>query len=686
MDTVGVDMRCGSAGRVDETAYGLDCIRWLSLAIAASLVSCGDGPLPLENYSVVDSAPRPVPEAPCADRNPLRNPYFGDGQVHTSVSSDAWMFDVRLQPDDAYRYAFGGTVRLPPNDAQGRPTREVRIDRPLDFAAVTDHAEFLAEGDLCTDPSAQGYDGSFCKAFRKGEGRTPQLVFQIMSPVTFRDDAVCGSDGERCRVAAQSNWQRTIKAAEAWNDTSERCERTTFVAYEYSSFRLGSNLHRNVIFKNEVVPRQPVSYLDAHREWELWELLAKGCKRTESGCDVLAIPHNSNISNGRMFAVDYPGASSDEEQAARAKLRIEMEPIIEIMQHKGDSECRNGLPGVLDSEDELCDFERFENSAFMSTAGSIDPGECYSGPFADSVPHLGPNCLSRLSYARYALTEGLSEEARIGVNPFKFGLIGATDSHSTYATGEENNFQGKFSIDSTPEARRDLNILPGTENMWAVSAAGFAGVWAKENTRQSLYEAFKRKEVYATTGPRIAVRFFGGFSFKSKDAKAKDLAKVGYKKGVPMGGDLTDAPQNKAPSFLIHAVKDPVEGNLDRMQIVKGWLNADGTTGEKVFDVVWSGDRKKDANGKVPAVGNTVNLKTGAYTNTIGTAQLAAMWTDPEFNPAQRAFYYARVLQIPTPRYSLLDAIALQMDVKKTGHPATIQERAYSSPIWYTPK
>ncbi len=218
-----------------------------------------------------------------------------------------------------------------------------------------------------------------------------------------------------------------------------------------------------------------------------------------------------------------------------------------------------------------------------------------------------------------------------------------------------------------------------------MSAAGLAGVWAKENTRQSLYEAFKRKEVYATSGPRIAVRFFGGFSFDENDAKAKDIANVGYVKGIPMGGDLTDAPDSKAPSFLIHAVKDPVEGNLDRIQIVKGWLNADGSTAEKVFDVAWSGERKKDSNGKVPAVGNTVNLETGAYTNTIGTAQLAAAWTDPEFDPAQRAFYYARVLQIPTPRYSLLDAIALQIDVKETGHPATIQERAYSSPIWYTP-
>ncbi len=384
----------------------------------------------------------------------------------------------------------------------------------------------------------------------------------------------------------------------------------------------------------------------------------------DTGAELIAIPHNGNVSNGLMFSRnDYNGKPID---AAYAKLRARWEPIYEVTQIKGDSETHpNQSP-----DDEFADFETY--------AHLLDAAGVASGAEMREVVAEG-------DYARRALRNGLEFEEKLGVNPFKFGLIGATDSHSTFASAEENNFQGKFSIDSTPEARRDLKILPGTENMWAVSAAGLSGVWAKENTRQALYEAFQRKEVYATSGPRIAVRFFGGFSFQEEDAKAKDIAKLGYSKGVPMGGDLTNAPKKKSPSFLIHAVKDPVEGNLDRIQIVKGWLNANGSTAEKVFDVVWSGKRKKGANGKVPAVGNTVNLETGAYTNTIGTAQLAATWTDPEFDPAQRAFYYARVIQIPTPRYSLFDAIALQMDVKETGHPATIQERAYSSPIWYTP-
>jgi hypothetical protein len=406
----------------------------------------------------------------------------------------------------------------------------------------------------------------------------------------------------------------------------------------------------------------PYTALDSNDPEQLWNWLEK--TSNETGAELISIPHNGNVSNGLMFSrKDFKGKPID---APYAKLRARWEPIYEVTQVKGDSETHP----IQSPEDEFADFETY--------AHLLDAAGVASGAVMKEVVAEG-------DYARRALRNGLEFEEKLGVNPFKIGLIGSTDSHSTYASAEEYNFQGKFSIDSTPEARRDLKILPGTENMWAVSASGLAGVWAKENTRQSLYDAFKRKEVYGTSGPRIAVRFFGGFSFKSKDAKAKNLAKIGYKKGVPMGGDLTDAPRNKAPSFLIHAVKDPVEGNLDRIQVVKGWLKADGTTAEKVFDVVWSDKRKKNSKGKVPAVGNTVNIETGAYTNSIGTAQLSTVWKDPEFDPKQRAFYYARVLQIPTPRYSLLDAIALQMDVKETGHPATIQERAYSSPIWYTP-
>jgi hypothetical protein len=281
---------------------------------------------------------------------------------------------------------------------------------------------------------------------------------------------------------------------------------------------------------------------------------------------------------------------------------------------------------------------------------------------------------------RSALKRGLELEARTGANPYKFGVIGSTDSHTGASTPDEDNFGGKMAFDSTPEHRFADSFLPNVR----MSASGLAAVWAKANTREGIFEALRRKEVYATTGPRIAVRFFGGFSFRAADARARDVARVGYARGVPMGGDLAAAPRGKAPAFLVHAVKDPLGGNLDRVQIVKGWLGADGKAQERVFDVAWSGDRKPGADGKLPPVGNTVDLETGKYTNTIGAAQLAAVWTDPAFDPAQRAFYYVRVLQIPTPRHTLYDSLALKREHPQDP-PAVVQDRAYTSAIWYTP-
>jgi len=658
--------------------------RVTTLIVLAFLIGCGELPLPEENYHLAPDASAPLPEAACLDRNPLRNPYFGDLHVHTAASSDAWMFDVRLGPDDAYRYAFGATVLLPPNDEQGRPTRPVRIDRPLDFAAVTDHAEFLAEGDLCTRPGVAGYDGDFCNAFREGEGRMPELVFQTISPFTWRNDEVCGDDGHLCRDASQAMWQRNIDAAQRWNDTSERCERTTFVAYEYSSFRLGSNLHRNVVFKNEVVPRQPVSYLDAHREWELWELLDRGCRKAGRGCDVLSIPHNSNISNGRMFAIDYPGAFSRETQAARAALRIELEPIVEIFQHKGDSECRNGIPGVVDSVDELCDFERFENGAFRRFSETADPGECYEGPLADSLPRLGPSCLSKQSYVRYVLTEGLAEEERIGVNPFKFGLMASTDTHNALAGGvEERSYPGHLGKgDQSPSQRTDYDsTIAGNANN---NPGGLVGVWAEENDRAALFEAIKRKEVFGTSGPRIVPRFFGGWDLPQDLCSAPDPVGRADREGVSMGGDLPRLPASSAvPSFvsiaLADAGTDRYPGNpLQRLQIVKGWLDAQGERRQKVYEV--AGD---------PDNGASVEIETCA-TSGDGFEQLCSVWSDPDFDPNQRAVYYMRAVENPSCRYNRWQCIGLAgeerpKDCSDAKRKRVIQERAWTSPIWYTP-
>ncbi|MFB0979170.1 MAG: DUF3604 domain-containing protein [Myxococcota bacterium] len=663
--------------------------KWFGCTFAMILLmltlGCGEPPAPEGSFAVAPGAPAPVPETPCADRNPLRNAYFGDLHVHTSVSSDAWMFKVRMLPDDAYRYAFGGSLMLPPNDSQGKPTREVSIDRPLDFMAVTDHAEFLGEIDLCTDETSSVYGTDFCDMFRKGDGRLPQLAFQIISPINWRDDEVCGADGVRCRAKLRSSWQRTIDAAQNWNDTSDRCERTAFVAYEYSSFRLGSNLHRNVIFKNEVVPIQPASYLDVQREWELWDLLKKGCKDSGTGCDVLAIPHNSNISNGRMFAVDYPGASSAEDQAARAKLRMEIEPIIEIMQHKGDSECRNGIEGVLNSEDELCDFERFENKAFEAIAGTDDPGSCYDGPWADKLLHLGPNCVSKLSYVRWALTEGLKEEARMGVNPFKFGITASTDTHNALGGGvEERSYPGHLGSGDENASMR-TNYSDENAGNASNNPGGLIGVWAEENDRASLFEAMQRKEVFGTSGPRIVPRFFGAWDLPAGLCDDANPAASADTLAVAMGSDLAPIPgAGAAPAFLTFALADPgtaaAPGNpLQRVQIIKGWADDEGATQQAIYDV--SGDANNGA---------SVDLNT-CETQGSGFQQLCSVWTDPDFDPSRRAVYYMRAVENPSCRYNAWQCIGLKgtarpADCDDPGRKRVIQERAWSSPIWYTPE
>jgi hypothetical protein len=340
--------------------------------------------------------------------------------------------------------------------------------------------------------------------------------------------------------------------------------------------------------------------------------------------------------------------------AEYARMRIRWEPVMEVTQAKGTSE----VHPELSPNDEFAEFEIRRKLL----AGAATPA-------------------NKADYARSALLRGLEIEQNVGVNPYKFGMIGASDSHTGLSSVEETEFFGKLVVDSLPEARfKTTPIFPA----WEMSAGGIAGVWATANTREAIAAAFKRKEVYATTGPRIELRVFGGFSFLAADANAKDIASVGYTKGIPMGSDLSMAPKGKAPSLLIHAVKDPISGNLDRVQVIKGWLDSGGQTHEKIYDVVWAGDRKV-VNGKLPAIGNTVDVKTAKYTNTIGAAQLATVWADPDFNPAQRAFYYVRAIEIPTPRHSTYDAVALGIDVKETKQPATIQERAYSSPIWYTP-
>jgi hypothetical protein len=650
-----------------------------------SLLSACGSEAPFEDFVVSDQARVQITERlPCLDQNPQNNAYFGDLHVHTALSNDGYSFGARNRPDDAYRFAFGkGAVTLPIEAGNQTDTRSVTIDRPLDFMAVTDHAEFMGEQTLCFDPDSGVADADFCAAFKDGAGRNPKLLSQIFSPFSSRDEDVCGEDGERCKEAILIPWAETIDAAEKWNDISSECERTAFIAYEYSSHRLGSNLHRNVIFRGTAVPERPISYLDAHREWRLWEILEKECLNSDTGCDVVSIPHNSNISNGRMFAVDYAGASSEEAQAARAQLRIKLEPVIEIMQHKGDSECRNGVEGVLGGEDELCNFEEFENFAFISISGSKDVGSCYDGPFADYLPHLGPNCLSRNSYVRYALIEGLKEEERIGVNPFKFGISASTDTHNgTGGAVSERNFAGHLGwADGTPERRVSTDPeIPGNTNN---SPGGLIGVWAPENTRDAVFDSIQRKEVFGTSGPRIQPRLFAGWGYDDGLCDDPQLLAKAYAGGVPMGGDLPPIPKGASPVFVATAVGDAgtpqAPGTpLQRLQIVKGWYDEQGDHHQNVIDIAGDGNN-----------GASVDLDTCETTGT-GATQLCSVWTDPEFVADQRAVYYLRAVENPSCRYSTWQCNALPEAERPDSCSDPIvakvlQERAWSSPIWYTP-
>ncbi|HPG26803.1 MAG TPA: DUF3604 domain-containing protein [Myxococcota bacterium] len=655
---------------------------WLAFACDAGPTDPGDAAT--TESEVRYAPPPPRPTLVCPDASETRNAYYGDLHVHTALSSDAWMFDVRTTPDDAYRYAFGGEAWLPPLDEAGRPTRRVANPRPLDFMAVTDHAEFLGELSICTDPEAPGTASALCQAMRSGVGRAPELVKQIFSPFPGRDEATCGDDLAECLERSGRVWGEVQASAARWNVP---CRQTTFVGYEYSSHRLGSNLHRNVIFRGAAVPARPISYLEANREVALWEALERECLEAGTGCDVLAIPHNSNISNGRMFAVDYPGAWTRTAKAGQAALRARLEPLVEIMQHKGDSECRNGLPGVQGGIDELCDFEKFEDPAFENVRGTRDVPDCYEGPGAGWWLHRGPDCLSPRSYARYALIEGLRQEAELGVNPFKFGLIASTDTHNgTGGAVDEADYAGHLGIGDANAAER-VAPDPAAAGNVANNPGGLVGVLARQNGRDAIFDALERREVFGTSGPRMEVRFYGGWAMPDGVCTSAERLAMGDAHGVPMGGDLPTRGEAQAPRFLAIGRADPGTAEqpgmpLERLQVVKGWVGDDGDLHQRVYDVAGG---PGSAEGVDPA---TCSLSRAA--SAAGARELCRVWQDPDFDPTTRALYYVRVVEAPSCRYSRLECLALDSAERPAACddvsiPRTIQERAWSSPIWYTP-
>ncbi|KAA1174110.1 DUF3604 domain-containing protein [Marinobacter salinexigens] len=574
--------------------------------------------------------------------------FWGDTHLHTSYSGDAFaMGNETTDPETAYRFAKGQPVIHPFNRAR------VQLRRPLDFLVVADHAEYMGLMQLVRDKSPDldsSENGQ--RLIDLWDSKSPKAVYYDIAGSVVRKSPYPDLLTSAIREPV---WNKIIDAAENNNEPGKF---TAFIGWEWSSIPNGSNLHR-VIFtdKSGDTAKQYLPYdsTQSDKPEDLWRWLEQTSEKT--GSDFVAIPHNSNISNGLMFNdVDSQGHPIS---AQYARTRMRWEPVAEVTQIKGDSETHP----KLSPDDPFANFETYDHVMTFGAAREKD------------VDQKG-------NYARSALKRGLEIEESTGANPFKFGMIGSTDSHTGLSSASEPNFWGKFGVDSIPE-NKEMETAPDATG-WDMSAAGMVAAWAEENTRESLFAAFKRKEVYATTGPRMQVRLFGGFDFTPDDLAQNDLAEIGYQKGVPMGGDLMDAPAGEAPRFLVHAVRDPQGANLDRIQIVKGWLDEQGKSHERVFNVALSDDRK-DAGNDTQPVGNTVDLKTGHFTNSIGDPELVTLWTDPEFDSGQRAFYYARVLQIPTARHSTLDALALGKPRQEWTYRTVIQERAYSSPIWYTP-
>jgi hypothetical protein len=584
-----------------------------------------------------------VTSALAQDSNPERNAYFGQTHLHTSWSLDAYILGNTVTgPAEAYQYAIGQPIKHPAG-------YEVKIRQPLDFQGVTDHAEYVGMVKMANDPSSPISKLPIAEKLKVRKPSDAETIFQWLA----------GSIAKREPIKELLNpeimgsvWKQNIAIADQYNKPGKF---TAFVSYEWTSMPGSQNLHRNVFFRDSKhVPAAPFSAIDSDHPEDLWAWMDA---QRKAGNDLLCISHNANLSNGLMFPVDVDSKGRPLD-AAWANERLNNEPLTEIKQVKGTSE----------TTPELSPNDEFANYELMSYLIGIDN--------STSKPHG--------SYAREAYKNGLAMQDTRGYNPYKFGFVGAGDSHNTATAYTQSNFFGDHAlVDPTPEVRLSGKVASGMDII-KTGPSGLGGVWAESNTRASIFDAMKRKETFGTTGVRVKVRMFGGWDYPNDALEKRDWVKLGYAKGVPMGGDLPTRKGNE-PTFIVWAVKDPDDGNLDRIQIVKGWSKS-GQTFEKVYDIVWSGNRKPDpTTGKVPAVGNTVDVKNASYTNTIGAVELKKVWTDPEFDPKLNAFYYARVLQIPTPRWSTYDAKKLGVAPPATV-PSSIQERAWTSPIWYTPE
>ncbi len=639
-------------GRVWILTIGSCCV-WTGIADAQVAVSSDIGEVRPADAARFYKKPG---YSPYAGRQLPSRPLWGDEHVHTSWSADAGMSGATLTPEDALRFARGEEVVA----TSGQP---VRLSRPLDWVAITDHSDGMGTISELKTGNPELMADSTLRRWRdmmnSGPDGAAKAMFELIAAQSNKKLPPPLTDPK----FATSIWSRSTAIMEKFNDPGRF---TAFIAFEWTSNAGGgNNLHRNVIYRDgkDLADKVlPVTTFASENPEDLWKWMADWEKTT--GGRLLAIPHNGNLSNGRMFELQtFLGGPMTREWAEQ---RQRWEPLFEAIQMKGQSESH---PSLSTTDEFAVGYELWDR-------GNLN-----------LVPKK-PGMIEH-EYLRQALKDGLKAEQDLGANPFKYGMAAGTDTHNGLTAAEEDNFYGKFVASEPRDDRWNEDAMKFGDRVvkgWEMTAAGYTGVWALENTRASIWDAMKRRETYATSGPRMVVRFFGGYDFVPFDARSRNPAIMGYTKGVPMGADLPKAPPGKSPTFLLAAAKDPLGGNLDRIQVIKGWLDRNGQLQERIFDVVW-GDadrRKPDAAGRVPPVGNTVDLATASWSNSIGDPELIVVWTDPQFDPSLRAFYYARVLEIPTPRWTAYDAAYFRVKIDPKV-PVITQERAFTSPIWYTP-
>jgi len=662
------------------------------LGLYLLLLGCGN-----ERPTVIDTNPPPeifaqrpdfVPtdtRQPCLDQNPDNTAFFGALHIHTNLSFDAWMLGNNNGPENALAFARGEPIFSGPEDLR------LQLERPLDFAAVTDHAEQFGQIGICTDPQAADYDHKVCRTMR-GEVWWAKLLPDSLSrlgrifssggrgPTAVYVEDICSVD-PTCTLASLPVWELTQRAAEAAYDRSENCDFSSLVAYEYSltTEGPGNNLHRNVIFRNSTVLNLPVSARLAERPVDLWHYLDSTCNSADNDCEVLAIPHNSNLSAGEMFTPLYTGAKSLKEETEIAALRGRTERLAEIYQSKGDSECRNGLAGVSGAPDEFCEFEKVRRKSEVME-------DC-----EDTIGQRGmamTGCVSRRSFVRYALSEGLTEKQRLGTNPFELGIIAATDTHdSNGGDVDEYDYNSGLALADTAQERLQPEIvLPGgiaSIRQSRFGPGGLAGIFAPQNTREDLFDAMRRRETFGTSGPRIVPRFFAGDDFPQHLCDATNMVSQAYAIGVPMGSTLTRPNTADSPDFLLAAtadsgIDDHPGGLLQRLQVIKGWVDEHGIQQQRVYDIAGE-----------PSNGASVNLSTCQPQGT-GFKNLCTVWRDPDFNSTQSAVYYGRILENPSCRWNAYQCAEFDDDERPEtcddpDYPKTIQERAWTSPIWVYP-